>query len=63
MHGQSKRSEIISIRVTPEERDRLLKIARWEDRNMSDSLHGIIFGRGGRGSQRIQGLLDKRRTA
>ena len=58
-----KKIMTVSIRVTPEERDRLLKIAQWEDRNMSDSLHGLIFGRGGKGSQSKHGLLGKRRTA
>jgi hypothetical protein len=57
----SKKSEIVSIRVTPEERDRLLMIAKWEDRNVSDTLHRLLFG--GRKKQGLLGQHCKRTEA
>jgi len=57
----SKKTEIISIRVTPEERDRLLMIAKWEDRNVSDTLHRLLFG--GHRKQGVLGKLCKRTEA
>jgi len=60
-----KKSETVSIRVTPEEKERVVNLAEQEQRKVSDTLHRLIFA--GQHSQDLLSLAGKhckqRRTA
>jgi hypothetical protein len=38
-----KKTETVSIRVTPEEKEQIVELAASEERKVSDTLHRLIF--------------------
>ena len=56
-----KKSETVSVRVTPLEKEVVFALAEHEQRKVSDALHRLIFA--GKVSQHLQSLHDRQKTA